>query len=335
FYQADDGIRDFHVTGVQTCALPIYGGHERPPIGSEWGSLMHRMGVTRERNGGHQCPPLSSFPSLLLFRTRARNHPRHQSPPRRRGREEEQEQEDDGDPPHPRPDHPRRHRRHPHRSRHPPRPPHPPPPHQQPLRLAHHRRHQRHPHRPPRRPPTPHPPHPHRTLRRAHPTRRPLPVLRSPTKGSLMNATEKRRHLAPVTPDTGEPPHDIAAEQIVIGAMLLTRDAIHDTADHLTAADFYRPAHQVIYDTILDMDGHNEPVTPVSVHAELVKRGERAITALYLHDCVTAVPVAANAGYYARIVAERAAFRRLVQAGTRIAQLGYSGTGDIDTVLDL
>ena len=70
------------------------------------------------------------------------------------------------------------------------------------------------------------------------------------------------------------------------------------------------------------------------VDLELVKRGERAITALYLHDCVTAVPVAANAGYYARIVAERAAFRRLVQAGTRIAQLGYSGTGDIDTVLD-
>lgn len=152
-----------------------------------------------------------------------------------------------------------------------------------------------------------------------------------------MTTTDQRRHLAPVptNTNTAEPPHDIAAEQIVIGAMLLTRDAIHDTADHLTAADFYRPAHQVIYDTILDMDGHNEPVTPVSVHAELVKRGERAITALYLHDCVTAVPVAANAGYYARIVAERAAFRRLVQAGTRIAQLGYSGTGDIDTVLDL
>src|SRR5690606_19694284 len=276
-------------------------------------------------------------PSLLLFRARARNHPRPQWPPRRRGREEEQEQEDDGDPPHPPPDHPRRHRRHPHRSRHPPRPPHPPPPHQQPPRLAHHRRHQRHPHPTPRQPPTPHPPHTHRTLPRAHPTRRPLPVLRSPTKGSLMNATDQRRHLAPVptNTNTAEPPHDIAAEQIDIGATLLTRDAINDTADHLTAADFYRPAHQVIYDTILDMDGHNEPVTPVSVHAELVKRGARAITALYLHDCVTAVPVAANAGYYARIVAERAAFRRLVQAGTRIAQLGYSGTGDIDTVLDL
>src|SRR5690606_40207704 len=121
---------------------------------------------------------------------------------------------------------PRPHRRHPHRSRSPPRPPHPRTPHRPSHRLAHHRRHQRHPHPTPRQPPTPHPPHPHRPLRRTHPTHRPLPVLQSNTKeGSLMNATEKRRHLTPINPDTTtEPPHDIAAEQIVIGAMLLTRD---------------------------------------------------------------------------------------------------------------
>src|SRR5690606_31772906 len=54
-----------------------------------------------------------------------------------------------------------------------------------------------------------------------------------------------------------------------------------------------------------------------------------------LHDCVAAVPVAANAGSYARIVAERAVLRRLVEAGTRIAQIGYSGTGEIDDLVDL
>ena len=153
-----------------------------------------------------------------------------------------------------------------------------------------------------------------------------------------MNATDQRRHLAPVptNTNTAEPPHDIAAEQIVIGAMLLSRDAVDDVTQLIhDPATFYRPAHQVIYETVVDMADRGCELSPVAVHAELAKQGERAITAVYLHECVAQVPVIANAGYYARIVAERAVLRRLVEAGTRIAQIGYSGTGEIDDLVDL
>jgi replicative DNA helicase len=132
------------------------------------------------------------------------------------------------------------------------------------------------------------------------------------------------------------PPQDIAAEQSVLGAMLLSKDAIADVVELLHGADFYRPAHETIYDTILDLYGRGEPADAVTLSAELAKRGEltRVGGAPYVHTLVAGVPTAANAGYYAEIVRERAILRRLVEAGTRIVQMGYAGEGDIDTVVD-
>ncbi len=132
------------------------------------------------------------------------------------------------------------------------------------------------------------------------------------------------------------PPADYAAEQSVLGAMLLSKDAIADVIESIRGTDFYRPAHEVVFDAIIDLYGRGEPADAVTVAAELQRRGDldRVGGAPYLHDLVAGVPIAANAGYYAEIVREKAILRRLVDAGTKIAQLGYVGEGQVDDVVD-
>lgn len=132
------------------------------------------------------------------------------------------------------------------------------------------------------------------------------------------------------------PPQDIAAEQCVLGGMLLSKDAIADVVETIRSRDFYRPVHESIFDAILDLYARGEPADPVTVAAELTKRGEigKVGGAPYLHTLISSVPTAANAGYYARIVRERAILRRLVAAGTKIVQLGYAVEGDVDDVVD-
>jgi replicative DNA helicase len=132
------------------------------------------------------------------------------------------------------------------------------------------------------------------------------------------------------------PPHDLAAEQCVLGGMMLSKDAISDVLDVIKAHDYYRPAHQIVHDVILDLYGRGEPADAVTVAAELTRNGDiaRVGGAVYLHTLIASVPTAANAGYYARIVRERAILRRLVEVGTRIVQLGYTGDGDADELVD-
>jgi len=138
-----------------------------------------------------------------------------------------------------------------------------------------------------------------------------------------------------------QPPQDLAAEQSVLGGMLLSKDAIADVVEILRPDDFYRPAHQTVFECILDLYGRGEPADPVTVSAELERRGDlvRLGGAPYLHTLIATVPTAANAAYYAEIVSEKAILRRLVEAGTRIVQLGYLGAAgvngaDVDDVVD-
>ncbi|MER7013094.1 replicative DNA helicase [Saccharopolyspora sp. NPDC000359] len=135
-----------------------------------------------------------------------------------------------------------------------------------------------------------------------------------------------------------QPPQDLAAEQSVLGGMMLSKDAIADVVEALSPNDFYRPAHQAIYDCILDLYGRGEPADAITVSAELERRQEllKVGGAPYLHTLIATVPTAANAGYYAEIVAEKAVLRRLVEAGTRIVQLGYHGSegAPIEEVVD-
>lgn len=130
-------------------------------------------------------------------------------------------------------------------------------------------------------------------------------------------------------------PHDIEAEQATLGGMLLSPRSIRQVCDIIRPGDFYRPAHQAIFDAILKVDGGNEPVDAISVNDELVRRGEspRVGGAPYLHTLTEAIPTAANAGYYAKIVSDRAVLRRLVEVGTTIASLGYSGEGDLEDLV--
>ena len=132
------------------------------------------------------------------------------------------------------------------------------------------------------------------------------------------------------------PPHDVAAEQCVLGGMLLSKDAISDVIEVIRPADHYRPAHQLIHEAILDLYSRGEPADAITVANELTRRAEiaRVGGAPYLHTLISSVPTAANAGYYARIVRERAILRRLVEAGTRIVQFGYAGDADADELVD-
>ncbi|WP_079153807.1 replicative DNA helicase [Streptomyces malaysiensis] len=132
------------------------------------------------------------------------------------------------------------------------------------------------------------------------------------------------------------PPQDIDAEQSVLGGMLLSKDAIGDVAEILKGRDFYRPAHETVFEAILALYGKGEPADPITVAAELTKCGQigRVGGPSYLHTLVQQVPTAANAGYYAEIVHDLAALRRLVEAGTRITQMGYAADGEVDEILD-
>jgi len=135
-----------------------------------------------------------------------------------------------------------------------------------------------------------------------------------------------------------QPPQDIVAEQSVLGGMLLSKDAIADVVERLRPGDFYRPAHQNIYDVVVDLSSRGEPADAVTVAADLDRRGllRRIGGAPYLHTLISTVPTAANAGYYAGIVAEKALLRRLVEAGTRVVQYGYAGAegSDVAEVVD-
>jgi len=109
-----------------------------------------------------------------------------------------------------------------------------------------------------------------------------------------------------------------------------------DVAERLRASDFYKPAHETIYEAILSLYGHGSPADAITVADELKKRGEltRVGGASYIHTLIASVPTAANAQYYAEIVKEHAIMRRLIEAGTKIAQLGYANETEVDTLVD-
>jgi DnaB-like helicase N terminal domain/AAA domain len=121
------------------------------------------------------------------------------------------------------------------------------------------------------------------------------------------------------------PPHDLDAEQATLGAAMLDADALAVVLAELGEDDYYRPAHRTIYRALRDLHARGEPVDAVTVGAELDRVGVLADVGAgpFLHSLIAAVPVPASAGHYARIVAERASLRRLIDVGHRITQSGY------------
>ena len=120
------------------------------------------------------------------------------------------------------------------------------------------------------------------------------------------------------------PPQDIAAERAVIGSAMLSRASLEDVAD-LSPSDFYRPAHEHIWHTIREMVERGEAVDSVTVGDAIEAAGLTRQTGgrSYLMGCVNDVSTAANAEHHARIIENRATLRRVIEAGTRITQMGY------------
>src|SRR3954451_24952355 len=119
------------------------------------------------------------------------------------------------------------------------------------------------------------------------------------------------------------PPQDLDAERAVLGGMLLSKEAIADVVAVLKGSDFYRPAHEVVFNAVLDLYTRGEPADPITVagllkqHGDLVRIGGPST----LHTLVNSVPTAANAEYYAEIVREHSVRRRMTEAGSRIAAM--------------
>jgi replicative DNA helicase len=133
------------------------------------------------------------------------------------------------------------------------------------------------------------------------------------------------------------PPHNLEAEESLLGAMLLSRDAISTATEvGVDTADFYKPAHANIYDAVMSLYGQGEPVDPVTVADELRRAdlldglgGRQALLRLQAQT-----PASANASHYARIVNELALLRRLIAVAGEISEMGYDDSGEVAETLD-
>jgi replicative DNA helicase len=134
-------------------------------------------------------------------------------------------------------------------------------------------------------------------------------------------------------------PHNLYAEQSVLGGMLSSRQAIFDAVDELDGLTepFYRPAHDTIFNAILTLYAMGEPADPLTLTNHLTKTGQLAKVggAPYLHECVNAIPTAANTGHYAKIIRNMAMLRRVIETGTELVQMGYAGRHDDDQAAEI
>lgn len=133
------------------------------------------------------------------------------------------------------------------------------------------------------------------------------------------------------------PPHDIEAEQAVIGSMLTDKDAVLDAVEILKSDDFYRQDNKTIYEAILNLYGRAEAIDIITVKAELVSLGKfESVGGLeYLASLPDKVPTTANVNKYIRIVQEKSILRSLIKASNEIIDLGYSETEEVDSIMDM
>ncbi|MEX1178450.1 MAG: replicative DNA helicase [Nitriliruptor sp.] len=132
------------------------------------------------------------------------------------------------------------------------------------------------------------------------------------------------------------PPHSLEAEVSVLGASLLSRSAAGEATEVLSADDFYRGAHRVVFEGISALLDLGEPIDTVTLTDWLARndRLDEVGGPAALHDLTVATPTAANAAYYARIVQQKALLRRLIDAGTAVARMGYEAADDAESVVD-
>ncbi len=132
------------------------------------------------------------------------------------------------------------------------------------------------------------------------------------------------------------PPHDLEAEQAIIGSMLTDKDAVISATETLKKEDFYRDDNQVIYEAILNLNSRGEPIDIITVKAELESMGmfDKVGGLEYLSELPEKVPTTANAEKYVRIVSEKATLRELIKTANEIIELGYDPTEDVDDIME-
>ena len=132
------------------------------------------------------------------------------------------------------------------------------------------------------------------------------------------------------------PPQNIEAEQSVLGGVLIENQAIHKVMEILTPDDFYREAHQKIFNSLLDLSERDEPADLITLTNDLRKKDELESIggASYVASLIDSIPTAANIEYYARIVKEKAILRKLIEAATDIVTQGYEDREDVEGLLD-
>lgn len=132
------------------------------------------------------------------------------------------------------------------------------------------------------------------------------------------------------------PPHDNTAEQSVLGAILIDKDAMVDVAEFLRPAHFYKDAHALIYSSMMDLYEAHEPIDVVTLTAEMKKAGTlKGIGgASYLSELLNVVPTSAHAQQYARIIQEQATKRRLVVSAAKITELAFKSEGNAQQIVD-
>lgn len=132
------------------------------------------------------------------------------------------------------------------------------------------------------------------------------------------------------------PPQNIEAEQSVLGAMLIEREAISKVAEFLRKEDFYREAHRLVYNAMLQLFNKNDAIDLITV-TEYLRKEEKLESAggiAFITSLANCVPTAANVLYHARIVEEKALLRQLINSATEIAGMGYEATEDVANILD-
>ncbi|MES0341884.1 MAG: replicative DNA helicase [Candidatus Humimicrobiaceae bacterium] len=132
------------------------------------------------------------------------------------------------------------------------------------------------------------------------------------------------------------PPYNIEAEESLLGAMLISRDAVSSVLEIVKSDDFYRKQNQIIFDAILELFSKGEPSDPITIADHLKKKGslEEVGGKTFIHSLISNIPLAANAEYYGRIVRNHSILRKLIYAATNIATMGYEVPEDLVATVD-
>lgn len=132
------------------------------------------------------------------------------------------------------------------------------------------------------------------------------------------------------------PPQNIEAEQAVLGAIFLNTDALADAMEYVEADDFYRRAHQILFQAMVNLNNDGEAIDVLTVQNYLTTNNQLDDVGgvAYIAELATSVPTAANAGYYAKIVEGKSMLRRLISTATNIITQANNGDDDVPSLLD-